>query len=369
MGLFDRLKKKNNTEKERQQLEKKIQEKKEIINNIDIGLGDEFNKTLRKNINQSLDDAVIEKFGNEDEKQALHQRKEKDNEDKEYQDFLKAKINKGKRMHDINSIKIFREVINEAENYPRLVISSYHEMIETYIHIKQFDNALETLNECIEFKKQHNQEYSYETRKIDFINHLNQDSRLTQLQKEGESLSLTNPDEASVLLKEAIDLGSERYQTFKCLSDIYIREKDLNSAIDVLNIGIERIDDKLRLHNDKHEGLEDILENVNHKIEYGSFKYDCLPYDDPSNKDKIKEAKAILKEDKEKGIAMLEEIIANGTFNNTAYYTLYQAYNKDKRFDESIRICEKAIDDLGYFSNEKFEKWNAYLEKAIEKNS
>ena len=203
-------------------------------------------------------------------------------------------------MNDRNSIRLYREVIDEAKDFPNLIISAYHGLMDTYQHIKQFDKAIETANECIEFKKQHNEDYSYEKRKISIMNRNSNNRNLTQLQKKGESLSLTDVDEASKLLKEAIDLGSERFQTFKCLSEIHIRKKDLNSAIDVLNIGIERIDTKDHLHNERHNGLKDILENVNHKLEHGKFKWDCLPYDNPKNKDKIKEAKAVLKEDREK---------------------------------------------------------------------
>ena len=53
-----------------------------------------------------------------------------------------------------------------------------------------------------------------------------------------------------------------------------------------------------------------------------------------------------MKEDEEKGVMMLEDIINNGTFTNTAYYTLYKIYNKDKKYDDCVRICDKAIDVL-----------------------
>ena len=48
-------------------------------------------------------------------------------------------------------------------------------------------------------------------------------------------------------------------------------------------------------------------------------------------------------------------------------YTLYQIYNKDKRFDDGKRVCEKAIDVLGFFSNDRLERWSIYLEKTISK--
>lgn len=170
MGLLDKLKKKNTTE--RQQLEKEIQEKKEIISNIDVGLGDNFNKKIQKDLNQSLDDAVIEKYGTKEEKEELSQRKEKEQSEKEFKEYLQAKFDKAKRMHDINSIKIYREIIDEAENYPRMIISSYHEMMMTYAHIRQLDNAIKVTEECIEFKKSINEDYSFETRRLEFFNSL-----------------------------------------------------------------------------------------------------------------------------------------------------------------------------------------------------
>ena len=36
-----------------------------------------------------------------------------------------------------------------------------------------------------------------------------------------------------------------------------------------------------------------------------------------------------------------------------------------KEYDEAIRICNKAIEDLGYFSKDRFEKWNTNLERVI----
>ena len=117
------------------------------------------------------------------------------------------------------------------------------------------------------------------------------------------------------------------------------------------------------LSNEHNDGLVDILDNINHKIETGKFKWDCLPMEKTDVVSEISDAKAILKEDKEKGVKLLEEIMANGTFSNTVYYTLYQTYKKDKRYDDCIRVCENAIEDLGYFDNDRFNKWTEYLNK------
>ena len=79
-------------------------------------------------------------------------------------------------------------------------------------------------------------------------------------------------------------------------------------------------------------------------------------------------AKKILKEEnKEKGINQLETIIKNGTFTNTAYYTLYQTYMKDKKYADAIRISDLAIESLGLFDKDRLEKWTKYKNKAIDK--
>ena len=110
------------------------------------------------------------------------------------------------------------------------------------------------------------------------------------------------------------------------------------------------------------------MKNVEQFLNTGKWKYDCLP-DDPKNiYYKIKEAKTLLKseekEEKEKGVIMLEEIMKNGTYTNTVYNTLYQTYKKDKLFDEAIRVCNKAIEVLGFFSNDRKERWTINLERV-----
>ena len=364
MGLLDKFKKKT----PRKEYENKVNEARKTINKIDTGLGENANKTIRQELNQKLDDSIIQEYGTPEEKRQLKQRKKQEQKTKDKKIKIHEKIEKAKRMNDKNSIRIYQEAINESKNYPDLTITTYHQMAETYLHIKQQDKAVQTLQECIEFKKQHHEDYTYETRRIEFINQLNHDSQITQLQKEGENLYYASQfNQAIPVLQEAIDLGSTRYQTFKSLSECYIIKRDLDSAANTLNVGIERMSHLSYLHNERHDGLEDLLDNIEWKIETGNFKWDCLPYDSQENTNRIKEAKAILKEDEEKGVMMLEDIINNDTFTNTAYYTLYKIYNKDKRYDDCVRICDKAIDVLGYFSKDKLEKWSGYRDNVIGK--
>ena len=369
MGIFDKLKqKKDNTQPTREEYENHITKVKKIIDNMDTGLGTTANETIKKDINQALEDIAIKEYGTEEEKRELSERKKQEKIIQEQRLPIKEKLQKAKRMNDKNSIKIYEEIIQEATDFPDMIISAYHGMADTYIHIRKFDKGIETYNECIEFKKQSGEDYSYETHRIEFITNLTHEGNLIQLQKEGESLCYNSKfDEAIPILNDAVNLGSNRYQTFKSLSECYIAKKDLDSAIAILNVGIERVTSKTFLHNDRHDGLEDIQDNVKCKIETGNFKWDCLPYDSQENASKIKEAKSILKEDEEKGIEMLEDIIEKGTFNNTAYYTLYKIYNKNKLYDECIRICDNAIEVLGYFSVDKLEKWEGYKNRIVGK--
>ena len=62
---------------------------------------------------------------------------------------------------------------------------------------------------------------------------------------------------------------------------------------------------------------------------------------------------------------MLENLMNNGSFNNTVYYTLYQTYKKDKKYDDCIRVCDMAIENLGLFSQDRLSKWHEYNDKMI----
>ena len=171
MGIFDKLKqKKDNTQPTREEYENHITEVKNIINNMDTGLGETANETFNKEINQALEDIATEQYGTDEEKRQLAVRKKQEQQGKKHYDDLKSKYQKAKRMRDKNSIRIFNQVIDEAENYPKLIIASYHGLMDTYMHIKQFDNAIDAANKCIEFKKVHGQDCSYELHRIEVIN-------------------------------------------------------------------------------------------------------------------------------------------------------------------------------------------------------
>lgn len=141
------------------------------------------------------------------------------------------------------------------------------------------------------------------------------------------------------------------------LADIYHRKRDFKNEYEVLNDGYRRTN---------NYDLLKRFENVEQFLTTGKWKFDCLPSDAKPQFYEVKEAKTLLKsEDKEKGIRMLENLMNNGSFNNTVYYTLYQTYKKDKKYDDCIRVCDMAIENLGLFSQDRLSKWNEYKDKMI----
>ena len=142
------------------------------------------------------------------------------------------------------------------------------------------------------------------------------------------------------------------------LAEIYHRNRDF-----------EKEKNTLKLYINKSENVSPTtrsdLENVEYFLENGEWKEDCLPSDPKKFSDKTRNAKKFIKEgDKQLGIAMLEGLIKKGSYNNTVYYTLYQIYKKEKRFDDCVRISNKAIETLGFFSKDRKERWTTLLEKV-----
>ncbi|WP_295031400.1 lipopolysaccharide assembly protein LapB [uncultured Methanobrevibacter sp.] len=365
----------NATREEAEESVKKIKEEHsyKLKSKVNI-MGQDVEIDLSKEFNERLDDAIVENYGTDEEIANLEIKRLKKEKVKEKTSKIDKLYDKARNHHnkrDYNgAVKVLEEIVNTFEIYDVTVELSFYELIDDYAYLKEYEKAIKTANKQIDILKGLEKDYSKVEKKIDRVNRLKHDREVAKLQKESESLFYaTKFDESLPYFKKAIELGSTRYQTYKGISQIYIRNKDLNSAIEVLNIGIKRIKEEKSnimesaLSNEHNDGLVDILDNINHKIETGKFKWDCLPMEKTDVVSEISDAKAILKEDKEKGVKLLEEIMANGTFSNTVYYTLYQTYKKDKRYDDCIRVCENAIEDLGYFDNDRFNKWTEYLNK------
>lgn len=175
-------------------------------------------------------------------------------------------------------------------------------------------------------------------------------------------------DEAIKCYEENVFLNTISPFTYDRLASLYHYKKDFENERNTLNIFVRQLNEDSRVSEEYKIDYIKRLENVEYYLNNGKWKFDCLPSDPKIIYYDIKEAKTLVHGDeKEKGIEKLEEIMKNGTYNNTVYYTLYQIYNKDKRFDDSRRVCEKAIDVLGFFSNDRLERWSIYLEKTISK--
>ena len=83
---------------------------------------------------------------------------------------------------------------------------------------------------------------------------------------------------------------------------------------------------------------------------------------------KIKRAKTILeKDDVNKGLKLLQGIVEKGTYSNTVYFALYSNYIKLKNWDCAIKICEKAIEVLGFYSKDRVKMYTIYKNRAIKK--
>ena len=216
------------------------------------------------------------------------------------------------------------------------------------------------LKERAEYKRQHEirkQEYE-KKREIEHKivdNHINGSALID----EGRI------DEAIQCFEENVSLKTEAPYTYDHLAMIYHYKKDFEKERDILNKYLDLDVGGLKADKSRLDFIKR-LENVEQFLDTGKWKFDCLPFEPKIQYYNVKEAKTLLKSDEpEKGIQMLEDIMRDGTYNNTVYNSLYQVYKKDKRYDDCIRVCERAIDVLGFFSNDRKDRWNINLEKAL----
>lgn len=302
-----------------------------------------------------LNDALIENYGTRDEVEELKlKRTIRENEKIAYE------LSNGTEKDKKRAIKIYEQ--NMEYGVPCL---SYSELAWIYQLNQEYEKAIEICKKGIEvFAKYGKKDPSLET-SLKICETTYKFNIFSTNNKKGEQFeNQGNIEEAIKCYKENVNLNADTPFTYDRLASIYHNKNEFEKERDVLKLAVERCD--IPNVNDKYKSeFKSRLENVETFLNTGKWKYDCLPSDPNNMYYEIKEAKSILKEDKEKGIELLEEIMANGTFSNTVYYTLYQTYKKDKKYDDCIRVCEKAIDKLGYFSNDRLSKWNDYLEKSI----
>jgi len=353
----------NKIEKDNPNLGKKDVKFKSMDYGLDIG----------KNLNEKLDEMVIENYGTNEEKAELKARKDKEKEKILKQKPIHATFKKADKLfmnhNHKEAIPEFRYVIDNSEIYDETVSLSYSFLSDCYVFLDDYDKAIEVLNEHLEVKKEFNEDYQKIESQIERVKQFKIDSKVKGLRQEGVKLFYGgNFDEAIPLFEECIDLKCDDSQIYNLLANIYIRNRDFESAKEVLEKAVENVSWEQSLHNEHNTGLADRLEKVNNYLENGNLVAEPLPFDPESMKLEIKNAKKVLKEeDKDKGIELLENIIKKGTYTNTAYYTLYQTYMKDKKYDDAIRISDLAIKYLGLFDQDRLEKWTKYKDKAIAK--
>lgn len=147
------------------------------------------------------------------------------------------------------------------------------------------------------------------------------------------------------------------------MSSIYHKRKEFDKEKEVYKLAIKNV------MGNTYE-FQRALDYVESFLKTGEWLYEApLPSDiTPELKLMIEKAKACLKEgNKKEGMTLLETAVKEGTYQNTAYFTLYKIYMKDKQYDDAIRISDLAIENLGIFSQDRLEKWNTHKDKAISK--
>lgn len=219
-------------ERETEKLKREIDEKKLVnfqLGNTDVSR--KINEKLKEEIKESINDNIIEKYGTDEEiKELTERRKRKEQKKKEGKEF-NEKYNKIREMGGKESISAFKQLMDETDD-PDLISKCYDGMAWSYTLNWEYDKAIEVTKECIVYRKQYGMDCHYEEVRLKQINESAFNFHLNQLQKNGESLFYKfKYDEALINLKEAIELGSTKYQTFKCSAEIYIVKRDLDSAI------------------------------------------------------------------------------------------------------------------------------------------
>lgn len=216
-------------------------------------------------------------------------------------------------------------------------------------------------------------------KKLEHEKKRNKEHRMVENNIKGEKLEDNGEIEEAIKCYEEniFKLKTEAPFPYDRLASLYHYKKEFEKEKTTLELFFKQVKEGTKVNERYKIDYAKRLENVEQFLNTGKWKFDCLPSDPKNIYYDIKEAKTLLKsEEKEKGVDMLEEIMKNGTYTNTVYNTLYQTYKKDKLFDEAIRVCNKAIEVLGFFSNDRKERWSINLErvtkqkeKAKKKNS
>ena len=268
---------------------------------------------------------------------------------------------------ELQAIALYEENISYG-----ICCNSYYELSSLYNQRKEFDNGIDVAEKGLKLFD----ESGKPTRQLQQqLQYLKDNKNRTAFTK-NHQLAIKYEEEGKI--DEAIELhlantklDLDYIYPHDFLGRLYHYKKEFENERDIYKIAIareEEIEAKSEYYNpSKKFRYEKDLENVESFLETGKWKYDCLPADPKPTYYQVKEAKTLLKSpDKEKGIEMLENLMDNGSYNNTVYYSLYQTSKKDKKYDDCIRVCDKAIENLGLFSQDRLSKWTEYKDKMIE---
>lgn len=351
---------------------KNIAYMREVTENMDLGLGDRLNNNFKKEANQVIDDIITENYGTPEEKEKMKLRQEQDKIKREESIKISKKFDKARELSDgleyRKAIILFKEVINEANDDDYFFPMIYYDLSECYYKLGDYDNAVKVLEDALETIPEEDNIYSFFEGQIDLYNSIENKEKLRDLRITASNLyNEGDYDNAIPIYQECVELGDTEYYTYITFAEIYHKRREFELECHVLEKGIENIDFEAQIHNDSKSGLGDKLENIKYYLENDEFKWDCLPIDDNSISPKIRKAKSVLKENEQRGIELLEDILEEGTFNNTVYYTLYKTYLKTGKFNSAISIADEAIETLGFYSQDRLEKWTKYKDKAIAK--
>lgn len=278
---------------------------------------------------------------------------------------LASKLKYRSDEEELEAIKLYKENISFG-----ICCNSFYELSSLYNQRKEYDQGICVAEKGLKLFA----ESGKPTRNLEHeLNHLKDNKEKDAFMK-NHQMAMNFEEEGKI--DEAIEmhlkntkLNLDYINPYSDLGRLYHYKQEFEKEKEIYKVAIareEQMQEKSDFFNPSRKiRYEKDLENVESFLNTGKWKYDCLPADPKPIYYEIKEAKTLIKgEEKEKGIEMLEKIIEKGSYSNTAYNTLYQTYNKDKKFDDSIRICEKAIEVLGLFSNDRKYRWTINLDKA-----
>ncbi len=255
--------------------------------------------------------------------------------------------------------------IYEANIAYGIYCDSYSELFLLYEQKREYDKAIDIIKKEMDFFIK---EYGEAPERLKNNLKMVENQRLINIFAENNKKGMKLEEEGKIddaikAYKENIDLNADTPYSYSALARLYHYKKEFQLEKEVLMLAVKKFKSDSHVNGGYKNGFEEQLENVESYLNVGRFKRDCLPSDPKNIYYKIKKAKETLQENEEEGCKQLEMIIDDGTYNNTAYFTLYKVYKKNEQYDDAIRVCKKAIEVLGLFSQDRIDKYTKYMEK------